>query len=247
MSVSISQLLVRFAVPAAQCAAWTRALGQSILFVFALLQGYIQMAKRVRSLASVLWDDDEDADTLLMDWNKADRSLMVRSQAMLVSEASDEVPERPDVHPVLKLDLVVDKPGLLKLRRTRDPWYWLQQLSQEVKGLPRLQQEVIQDLEQSHFANGKIVFDLPTSSLASSILSHAELCIRSISSKHPALYKIGVTRNPVARWLHTGYGYKVDRKVSWERMTVLHVHSNADVVCLLEAALIRIFFNSSGC
>ena len=205
------------------------------------------MAKRVRSLASVLWDDDEDVDALLLEWKKPDNPLTVRSKAKLVVDNSDDVPERPEIHPVLKLDLVVEKPGLLKLRRTRDPWYWLQQVSQEVKGLPRLQQEVIHDLERTQFANGAIVFDLPTSSLASSILSHAELCIRSISSKHPALYKVGVTRNPVARWLHTGYGYKVDRQVSWERMTVLHAHSNADVVCLLEAALIRIFFNSSGC
>ncbi|CAE7266410.1 unnamed protein product [Symbiodinium sp. CCMP2592] len=106
---------------------------------------------------------------------------------------------------------------------------------------------VVADLEKTNFAQGAIVFDLASSKLASSILSHSELCIRSISSKHPALYKIGVTRNPVCRWLHTGYGYKLDRHVHWERMTVLHVHCNADVICLLEAALIRIFFNAPGC
>ncbi|OLP92440.1 hypothetical protein AK812_SmicGene25753 [Symbiodinium microadriaticum] len=157
---------------------FTLAQQDEIKRLFDAAKKQVYMAKRVRSLASVLWDDDEDVDALLLEWKKPDNPLTVRSKAKLVVDNSDDVPERPEIHPVLKLDLVVEKPGLLKLRRTRDPWYWLQQVSQEVKGLPRLQQEVIHDLERTQFANGAIVFDLPTSSLASSILSHAELCIR---------------------------------------------------------------------
>ncbi|CAE7717972.1 unnamed protein product [Symbiodinium sp. CCMP2592] len=128
-----------------------------------------------------------------------------------------------------------------------DPWHWLKQLSEDVKCLERLHDEIVRDLQDTKFAEGAIMFDVATSNLASSILSHAELSIRSIFAKHPALFKIGVTTNPVGRWLHSAYGYKLDKQVSWERMTVLHVHSNADVICLLEASLIRIFFNSPGC
>ena len=169
------------------------------------------------------------------------------TQAKLCKK-SEPLPLVPDVPAVKQQQpVVIEKPWLRKLVRQRDPWHWVGQLSGDVTSLPRFRDEVVRDLEKTNFAEEAIVFDLVNSKLASSILSHAELCIRSISSKHPALYKIGVTRNPVQRWLHTGYGYKLDRHVQWERMTVLHAHCNADIIGLLEAALIRIFFNAPGC
>ena len=211
------------------------------------------MGKRLRTLASLLWDDDDDAASLLKDWGNQPSGCFgpgsehEATQAKL-SKKSEPLPLVPDVPAVKQQQpVVIEKPWLRKLVRQRDPWHWVGQLSGDVTSLPRFRDEVVRDLEKTNFAEEAIVFDLANSKLASSILSHAELCIRSISSKHPALYKIGVTRNPVQRWLHTGYGYKLDRHVQWERMTVLHAHCNADIIGLLEAALIRIFFNAPGC
>lgn len=210
------------------------------------------MSKRLRTLASLLWDGDEDTESLLKAWGNEPTGCSGpgsdhEALETQVCHKSEQPRLVPDVPAVQQLPVVVEKPGLRKLVRTRDPWHWVKQLSGDVTSLDRFRNEVVPNLEQSNFAAGAILFDLANSRLSSSVLSHAELCIRSISSKHPALYKIGVTRDPVTRWTHSGYGYKLDKHVHWERMTVLHAHCNADVICLLEAALIRIFFNAPGC
>ena len=143
--------------------------------------------------------------------------------------------------------LSVSKPWLKK-RRLEDPYQWLQDLPSHVRNMERLQAEVISDLNRTNFAGGKVTFDLPSSSaLASGVLQHAELAIRSLSSRHPALYKVGITRNPVTRWEHTEYGYKFDKHVCWDGMTVVHIHADSHAIGLLEAALIRIFYETSGC
>ncbi|CAE7283808.1 unnamed protein product [Symbiodinium microadriaticum] len=210
------------------------------------------MGKRLRTLASLLWDGDEDAESLLQAWGNEPSGCSglgsdYEDSAAKLTQNSEQPSLVPDVAAVQPLPVVVEKPGLRKLIRTRDPWHWVKQLSGDVTSLDRFRNEVVPDLEQTNFAQGEILFNLANSRLSSGVLSHAEVCIRSIFSKNPALYKIGVTRNPVRRWLHSGYGYKLDRHVQWERMIVLHAHCNADVICLLEAALIRIFFNAPGC
>ena len=209
------------------------------------------MGKRLRSLASLLWDDGEPGN-LLDEWSskpslphvRPDSELKPAKEIHFAHTAADDCQRLPAV-PTHALS--VSKPWLKK-RRLEDPYQWLQDLPLHVRNMERLQSEVISDLDRTNFAGGAITFDLPSSSsLASAVLQHGELAIRSLSSRHPALHKIGITRNPVARWEHSEYGYKFDPHVRWEKMTVIHAHADGHAIGLLEAALIRIFYETPGC
>ena len=211
------------------------------------------MAKRIRSLASLLWEDEEP-DNLLAEWTLKSAPVLceslksngnsVRNFITAVETQPQEDLEKLPAVPAQML--AVSKPSL-KRRRREDPWYWLQDLPEALRNLHRMQSEVLRDLESSAFASGAISFDIPSNgNLASGVLQHAELTIRCLSSKHPALHKIGITSNPVKRWEHTEYGYKYDKQ-PWDKMTVVHIHHDAHAICLLEAALIRIFLGTPGC
>ena len=192
------------------------------------------MAKRLRTLASLLWDDDDpvllNAEYKSVQCKRHGNSLFTRAEG----------PEEEQLPRVPHCALAADKP---QFRRSlqKDPWFWLQDLPEQLVALERFKDEVVADLTSTSFADGAVCFDLCSSRLASSVLAHAELTVRSFSARHPALHKIGVTSNPTRRWLHTSYGYKFDKFVKWDSMTVVHAHEDPDVVCFLEAALIRVF------
>ena len=207
------------------------------------------MAKRLRTLASLLWDDG-DPDTLHAQWTARVAGTMYPADKRRKSspeDPPDNVLEdaKPEAVPVLQ-GVTVVKPWLQK-KRQEDPWYWLKGLPEPVSGLQRLHSEIIPDLQRTSFADGCIVLDLPDSNVGSAVLRHGELAARSLSSRHPALHKIGITANPLRRWEHSEYGYKFDKHVKWQRMRIIHVHADAHAVGLLEAGLIRIFFGTSGC
>ena len=207
------------------------------------------MAKRLRTLASLLWDDG-DTETLCAEWTARVAGTTHPADKGGTSSPDDSSErhledDKPEAVPVLQ-GVTVVKPWLQK-RRREDPWYWLQRLQEPLKGLQRLHSEIIPDLQRTSFADGCIVFDLPDSNVASTVLRHGELAVKSLSSRHPALHKIGITSNPLRRWEHSGYGYKFDKHVHWQKMRVIHVHADAHAVGLLEAALIRIFFGTPGC
>ena len=205
----------------------------------------LEMSKRLRSLASLLWDDG-DPHLLAEEWRKRN----VSGQTCLMDAASEVPDAATEKHvPCIKAisqARLVEKPWLRRLRR-KDAWFWLEELPNDIKELDRFKLEVVPDLKRTTFADGAIIFDLPDSSLASSILKHAESTIRSFSSKSPALFKIGATSNPVVRWQHSRYGYVLDKHVHWDSMTILHVHTDPALICLLEAAIIRIFYDTPGC
>ena len=209
------------------------------------------MGKRVRSLASLLWEDEEP-DNLLAEWSSNASHVPLETPLSNCNSARDlinavEAQPLEEKLPAVPTKILTVLQPSLKRRRLEDPWYWLEELPEALRNLPRMQSEVIRDLENSGFSGGAISFDIPKNcSLASGILQHAELSIRSLSSKHPALHKIGITSNPVRRWEHTEYGYKHDKQ-RWDKMTIVHIHADAHAICLLEAALIRIFFGTSGC
>ncbi|CAE7731172.1 unnamed protein product [Symbiodinium sp. CCMP2456] len=145
------------------------------------------MGKRLRTLASLLWDDAEDAESLLRDWKRQPTGCLGpgsdhQATEAKLSQKSEQSPPVPHVPALQQLPVVIEKPWLRKLVRNRDPWHWVGQLSGDVTSLPRFRDEVVPDLEQTNFAQEQIVFDLANSKLASSILSHAELCIRCVES-----------------------------------------------------------------
>ena len=216
------------------------------------------MAKRLRSLASLLWDDGELDELQGEQCGSGTFGALVakqefQEQAMIVEKLKQEnmqlrsiIKDLQSTAPVNSLALSVTKPSLMR-RYQEDPWHWLCTLPTSITMLPRLKAEVCSALEDSKFASGAISFDLNPSQLASTILGHAELVVRSLSSKHPALHKVGITNNPVKRWQNGAYGYAVDRHVSWEGMKIIFIHADAQAVAFLEASLIRLFHGSPGC
>ena len=229
------------------------------------------MGKRLRSLASLLWDDGEP-ESLPTEWISSpsatsssnddaflDRDSMAcwrqrcKEEQFRNTRLQDEnlklrkiISELQLAEPPGAQHLMVTKPALARKLR-EDPWHWLKHLPQPVLSLPRLESEIIPDLSRTNFVNGCLGFDMSSGGVASTVLGHGELTIKSFSSKCPALHKVGITSNPVQRWLHSSYGYQQDKHVKWDGMKIIFVHSDVQAVAFLEAALIRLFHGVPGC
>ena len=125
--------------------------------------------------------------------------------------------------------------------------HWVHCLRPDVRCLPRLWTEILPSL--ADMRGGGIEVDLNTNpkATASQVLAHAEKCILQLSSKHPAVFKIGITRDPTVRWKHPQYGYSRDRRERWQQMKLGGVFSDSFSAGLLEAFLIRKFKDTPGC
>ena len=225
-------------------------------------QQLVHMAKKLRSLPSLLWDADEtDGVELHKAWSSACNATCSGCQSTLAAQADTirslekETQELLEMNKRLRKQLncsgtSVNLPRLPRLAARRvstticrgEPWSFLKALPQGMLDLPRMR-EVCQDLEQSQFASGHVSFDICCSQLGSAILDHCELCICSLWNKHPAVFKIGITRNPVERWSY----YSKDKFDRWAGMRVLVVLADAISVGIVEAAMIRRFENAPGC
>ena len=223
------------------------------------------MAKRLRSLASVLWEDG-DAEPLLEVWNNRalsssgcnDRCVcrdLVLVQKDLQEEKAKCSALEQEIHTLralikdfeVKNQFLESSTGLKTSRCKADPWSWLNFVPEPVLQLPRFQNEILQDLETTDFSEQRVAFDFVQSPLASTVLRHGEELVRGFSRKHPAVYKVGITSNPSRRWSHTKYGYQWDKRDRWDGMLVIFAHADPQAVCFLEASLIRIFYGSPGC
>ena len=114
---------------------------------------------------------------------------------------------------------------------------------QQIAGLPRMTEEIIPDLVQTSFAGNHVVFDICQASIPSTILDHCDLTIKSLYSKYPTVFKIGITRNPISRWLQ---GYGQDCRQKWSLLKVLAVLPDPLSSGFVEAALIHRFQGTPG-
>lgn len=126
---------------------------------------------------------------------------------------------------------------------------WLSSLPAQIQELPRLQLEILPSLQETSSCGGRVSFELCKSprATASACLVHAEKQIQCIFSKHPAVYKIGITLNPVHRWSHPRYGYLHDTVERWQGMKVIFVSESSFAAALVESAMISKFKNCPGC
>ena len=211
------------------------------------------MSKRLRSLASLLWDTDDppvaegssnDVEAL-QSLQKENELLKKRVCDLELLVCRDPVPKpltsqvAPHVHGPLRPNLLASWPGQA----------WLASVRDDVLCLPRLQGEILPQLHQSRNAKERILFDLCPSpkATASTILEHSRQKVMSLFKKYPAVYKIGITCNPVQRWCHPKYGYGRDRRQSWQAMKILFVCDTSLSAALIESALIQTFRDSPGC
>lgn len=94
-------------------------------------------------------------------------------------------------------------------------------------------------------AVSKVEFRLPQSSNAGAVLAHAVQLVRQTVERGPTIFKIGITADPVHRWGNPKYGYQHDRD-SYQQMVVFSEADSAGAA-MLEASLISMFKNTSGC
>ena len=215
------------------------------------------MAKRLRSLASILWDSDldpaeHDDARNIFEVEPCQKLRKVQDENKRLLE---EVARLEKENSVLKIPRpLTTEPSQLHQSRSEllSTWpmqKWISNLRDDVLRLPRLWQEIIPQLHDSRNCSEHILFDLcqsPTAK-ASTVLSHAEQCIRNLFRKYPAVFKVGITSNPVNRWSHSVYGFALDKREGWLGMKILAVCDTSFSAALVESALIRIFQSSPGC
>ncbi len=216
------------------------------------------MGKRLRSLASVLWDHDTEEQpgdyfgvaqgSGSNGWKERELQLendLLKSKAHQLCEEVDTLKKKHQITSQLQKPsqhILFDRESYGASEK------WVHNLRDDVVCLSRLHLEVMPELVHSGKCSGCIIFDLPKSkSSASQVARHCEVCISKLSSKHPAVFKVGITSNPVRRWMHPTYGYTLDRKERWQGMKVLFVAANSFSVALLECFMISKFKGTPGC
>lgn len=107
-------------------------------------------------------------------------------------------------------------------------------------------QEVSRDLPAGGArAAPKIEFRLARSKNAGAVLAHASQVVRDVIGQGPTIFKIGITADPDYRWRNAKYGYQRDRD-AYQQMLVFSEADSAGAA-MLEASLISMFRNTSGC
>lgn len=115
------------------------------------------------------------------------------------------------------------QPGL------RSPWTstsWLED-NEHLLELPRMKSFLLQ--WETCNCGTEIVFSLckQQSMTASRVLKHCEWVICNLFKQTPAVYKIGITENPIDRWMGKSYSYKWDPTDDWEQMVILFVGADS--------------------
>ena len=212
----------------------------------------IAMAKRLRSLASALWetDDNDTHPSEVLCFQGGSFNELQRENGLLKEQVRQLLAE------VEELKSRSSTPHSIQLCQTDsvqlgERWKqpWLQNLRHDVLPLPRLEAEILPELLESGNCDGKIVFEIPRNPrcTASQVTNHVVETVAKLSCKHPAVYKIGITVNPVLRWRHPVYGYSRDNRDKWEGMKVIAINSNSFSAALLESLLISKFKGKPGC
>lgn len=210
------------------------------------------MSKRLRSLASILWDSDSEQPetffgvagpqhTQIRELQSENDFLKVRAQQLSSEvEALKREISRLSSSPS---ELVSSHSGIYT-----ESEQWIHSLRDEVVHLPRLHLEVLPELMDSKYCSGCIIFDLPkVKATASQVTRHGENCISKLSKQHPVVFKVGITSNPLRRWMHPLYGYARDRLEKWQGMKVFSVTADSFSAALLESFLISKFKGTPGC
>ena len=225
--------------------------------------------QRLRSLQSVLWDSDttDDPEELRREWfGRRPPSPRRVVQELIADSASESLREENAKLRVIIQSLKkqvsklmtsggytcrVPKRPVKDLRREElDRWYWLRNMDLQLARLPRMVDEILPSLESSNFCSDAISFHYQVGDsalVASAVLSQCQAAIENLYARHPAIFKIGLTKSPVARWGNPSYGYASDKYDKWTGMKVLFAHKEPLAAGLVESALIQHFMSVPGC
>lgn len=225
--------------------------------------------KRLRSLASVLWDtgsgsDDEPNLRLRCQechkWEARVKCLQAETGRLsaYVRKLETEKLALQDRVGELKGKLTAVDLQLFELQKLTIPLggaqgmktspptseSWLDDIGDLAK-LPRMNGVIEQWLSLN---TKEVDFNVcrQDSMTASRILQHCEWVVFHLS-REPAVYKIGITENCIDRWCNKKYSYKKDTVEKWQRMTVLFVAEDSLACGLVESYLIHRFRGRPGC
>lgn len=136
------------------------------------------------------------------------------------------------------------EPGIQNM--PSDSTSWTQNIEHLLE-LPQMQQFLEQ--WEAFDRKSEIAFNIckQNSMTASRLLKHCEWVVCSLSKKHPAVYKVGITENVMDRWVGRPYSYKFDPYDDWQQMIILFVGVDSMQCALVEAHLIHRFLGRSGC
>ena len=121
-------------------------------------------------------------------------------------------------------------------------WRWqIEQCDPSLVARPQLNQI----MEQLHSASGSC-FDLrlPRVRLASGVLQHC-IAITAAIARVSLRFKVGITTDPVHRFLNSSYGYS--QQGIYKQMTIIAILKSMEAAAFLEAALIREFRDHHAC
>lgn len=203
------------------------------------------MSKRLRSLASKLWDTDSPSPKrCLVDVD--DKHELQLENAHLKEELQRLQAETHELRR-RSMSTFETQHGLVDLSKFNEPW--IKSLRQDVICLPRLCEEILPELLETGGCGGKVTFDIHPNpkATASQVACHVQRRVSALSSKHPAVYKVGITGNPFRRWAHSVYGYSRDRIEKWQGMKIIAITADSFSAALLETMLITSFKDSPGC
>lgn len=215
------------------------------------------MAKRIRTLASLLWESDVEDCVDRCSSQKPDDGTTARLR-MLETENSNlraQLYQLQRENALLRMPKPTPplvpgaKPSVVELLQTWPDQAWIQAVGDSVVGLPRLREEILPQLHGTNNGKGCILFHLCKNpkAKASAILQHALNSVLDLSKKHPAVFKIGITSNPIERWTHSKYGYALDKRENWLGMKVIAVFDTSALAAMVESFLIHKFVNTPGC
>ncbi len=206
------------------------------------------MGKRLRSLASELWETDDIPGTpSSLGCHKDPKIYELQLENDQLKEEVRLLHAQLQELKILSTDRLEVQHHNVDFGGCREPW--LQSLRHDVAHLPRLHVEILPELMETGNCNGKISFDIPKNpkASASQVTQHVEAAVSRLSCKHPAVFKIGITANPSSRWNHSKYGYALDRREKWDGLKVLAINSSSFSAALLESFLISKFKGKPGC
>ena len=209
----------------------------------------------------MLWESDYEPEELRLEWfgKDATRSVAASADGTAASLRDENIKLHAIIQELRKKVFKLSNNGGYVQRvpkqiptalRKLDDWEWLQSIDSAIAQLPRMSEEVVPSLKDTNFCKGAIKFDLhygDCSVVASTVLGHCQSAVENIFGRHPAIFKIGLTKSPVPRWNNKVYGYLHDVHEKWTAMKILFVHSEALPAGLVEAALIQYFEGTPGC
>ena len=218
-------------------------------------------AKRLRSLASLLWDSEVDAvpaernrclavsleiDVELAAW-KADKQKL-ETELSRLKELVKNLREK-DTATTLQLFEVqkfvvplAGQPGPRTTPVTEASWL---EDNKDLLLLPGMDQ-FLKQLD-TYPMRSEISFNMccQQTTTASRILKHGEWVLSRLMAL-PAVFKVGITENVLERWSGKTYSYRFDPYTHWDAMIVLFVGNDSLSCGLVESHLISRFWGRPG-